>query len=66
MIEPVSETVTSLDELMKKLSEVVVVLNETSKESAKNDVVIDQYAAENMQLKHELSKLKTLVFGAKK
>jgi transposase len=31
----------------------------------KKDVVIDQYAAENMQLKHELSKLKTLVFGAK-
>lgn len=65
MIEPASETMTSLDELMKKLNEVAGVLNETSRESAKKDVVIDQYAAENMQLKHELSKLKTLVFGAK-
>jgi len=65
MIEHVSETVFNPDELMKKLNEVVAVLNQTLQESAKKDVIIDQYAAENMQLKHELSKLKMLVFGAK-
>lgn len=65
MIEPVSETVFNPDELMKKLNEVVGILNQTSRESARKDVIIDEYAAENMQLKHELSKLKTLVFGAK-
>jgi transposase len=65
MIEPGSETVFNPDELMKKLNEVVGVLNQTAQESAKKDILIDQYTAENMRLKHELSKLKTLVFGAK-
>ncbi|MGY4385724.1 transposase [Pedobacter sp. UYP24] len=65
MIELVSETVYNPRELMKKLNEVVGILNQTLQESAKKDIIIDQYAAENMQLKHELSKLKTLVFGAK-
>jgi len=65
MIEPVSQTDFNPAELIKKLNEVVGSLNMTLQESVKKDTLIDQYAAENMQLKHELSKLKTLIFGTK-
>lgn len=65
MIEPVSQAFFDPHELMIKLNEVVGVLNQTTQQSAIKDAIIEEYAAENLQLKQELAQLKTLVFGSK-